>query len=182
MIQIANLYNLTTLKLHKVNRQLIRLSFTGRRGTMLASHAASQLALPACAALGSSPWVAHIKHIVRSYSSEASTVVEVQSVAEYDKIMDQIKESGSLGIIDFTAKWCGPCKAIAPIYQQLSQQYPQVKFMKIDIDNEAVGPVVQEHGITGVPTFTLYKGARKVENFTGARVDLLKSVLQKHSS
>jgi thiol-disulfide isomerase/thioredoxin len=41
-------------------------------------------------------------------------------------------------------------KAIAPIYEQLSKQYPAVKFLKVDIDNEGLMQVVQEHGITGV--------------------------------
>lgn len=41
-------------------------------------------------------------------------------------------------------------KAIAPIYEQLSQQYPHVQFLKIDIDNAAMTEVVNDHGITGV--------------------------------
>eukprot|EP00879_Flechtneria_rotunda_P007102 GHRR01007454.1.p1 GENE.GHRR01007454.1~~GHRR01007454.1.p1 ORF type:complete len:122 (+),score=46.71 GHRR01007454.1:202-567(+) len=83
-------------------------------------------------------------------AAEGSSIQEVQSIGEFSDILNQLKEAGSVGIIDFTAKWCGPCKAIAPVYEQLSKQYPQVKFLKVDIDNEAVGPVVQEHGITGV--------------------------------
>jgi thiol-disulfide isomerase/thioredoxin len=41
-------------------------------------------------------------------------------------------------------------KAIAPIYEQLSQQFPSVAFLKIDIDNADMQPVVNDHGITGV--------------------------------
>lgn len=108
---------------------------------------------------------------------------EVQSTAEFNSVRKQIADDpNAVAIIDFTAKWCGPCKAIAPIYEQLAQQYPGVKFLKVDIDNEGLMEVVQEHGITGVPTFTMYKGPRKVENFTGARIDLLRKVLQQHAS
>lgn len=46
--------------------------------------------------------------------------------------------------------WPTAGKAIAPIYEQLSQQYPHVKFLKVDIDNESLLQVVQDHGITGV--------------------------------
>ncbi|KAF8057131.1 hypothetical protein HT031_006140 [Scenedesmus sp. PABB004] len=106
---------------------------------------------------------------------DASPVHEVASSAEFDGIMQQLKDANGVGIIDFTAKWCGPCKAIAPVFEQLARQYPGVRFLKVDIDNDALATVVQDHGITGVPTFSLYKGARKVENFTGARLDLLKA-------
>lgn len=41
-------------------------------------------------------------------------------------------------------------KAVAPIYEELSQKYPQVKFLKIDIDNQDMQAVVNDHGITGV--------------------------------
>lgn len=41
-------------------------------------------------------------------------------------------------------------KAIAPVYEQLSQQFPQVKFLKIDIDNHDMQAIVNDHGITGV--------------------------------
>eukprot|EP00878_Enallax_costatus_P016209 GHUV01017002.1.p1 GENE.GHUV01017002.1~~GHUV01017002.1.p1 ORF type:complete len:130 (+),score=22.47 GHUV01017002.1:267-656(+) len=117
---------------------------------MLTSQAVSQLAPCASAALLRGSWVTGWRAFRRSYASDGSPILEVKSVADYDKIMNQIKDAGSVGIIDFTAKWCGPCKAIAPIFEQLSKQYPDVKFLKVDIDEEAVAPVVQEHGITGV--------------------------------
>eukprot|EP00882_Tetradesmus_deserticola_P003852 GHRQ01004076.1.p1 GENE.GHRQ01004076.1~~GHRQ01004076.1.p1 ORF type:complete len:158 (+),score=63.72 GHRQ01004076.1:182-655(+) len=136
----------------------------------------------AAALLVSSSWRSGWSSNTRGYSAEGSTVHEVQSTAEFNSIRKQLADNNSAAIIDFTAKWCGPCKAIAPLYEQLSKQYPDVKFLKVDIDNEGLMQVVQEHGITGVPTFTMYKGPRKVENFTGARIDLLRKVLQQHAS
>lgn len=150
---------------------------------VLSHQAAGQLA-PAVLAAARSSWAGSSSLFRRSYAAEAAgpTIQEVKTAQDYDAIMKHLTETGSCGIIDFTAKWCGPCKAIAPIYEELSQKYPQVKFLKIDIDNPDMTAVVNDHGITGVPTFTMYKGPRKVENFTGARVDLLRSVLQKHAS
>lgn len=48
------------------------------------------------------------------------------------------------------ASFCCAGKAIAPIYEELSQKYPQVKFLKIDIDNQDMQSVVNDHCITGV--------------------------------
>jgi len=117
----------------------------------------------------------------RSYASGGSTVKEITTLQEYEAELKQLADSGKLGVIDFTAKWCGPCKAIAPVYEQLSKQHPDVSFYKLDIDNKDVEKVVVEHGITGVPTFTFYKGPRKADSFTGARLDLLKETIEKLS-
>lgn len=149
---------------------------------MLASVVKQSLPSVYVAALLASRWNTGAQSCSRGHATGTSTVHEVESTAEFDSILKELADSNGVGIIDFTAKWCGPCKAIAPIYEQLSQQYKDVKFLKVDIDNDNVAQVVQEHGITGVPTFTMYKGPRKVENFTGARIDLLRKVLQTHAS
>lgn len=89
-------------------------------------------------------------------------------------------ESGQLGVLDFTAKWCGPCRSIAPIYEQLSTQYPNAKFYKVDIDNPDVGEFVSQHGVSSVPTFTFYKGGKQISSFSGAQHQLLKDILAQH--
>ncbi|KXZ51427.1 hypothetical protein GPECTOR_12g389 [Gonium pectorale] len=70
---------------------------------------------------------------------------------------------------------------IAPVFSKLSNQYPSVSFVKIDIDNGALSTTVNDHGITGVPTFVYYKGGRRVESFSGARPDMLEELIKKHT-
>lgn len=111
----------------------------------------------------------------------ADKVIEVSSDKDFTSTLDSTTKSGSLMIVDFTAKWCGPCRMIAPIYSQLSNKYPEVSFVKVDIDNQAVGNTVSDHSITGVPTFVYYKGGRRVESFSGARPDMLEDLIKKHS-
>lgn len=52
---------------------------------------------------------------------------------------------------------------------------------QVDIDTAALEEVVKEYNITGVPTFMFYKGAKRVENFSGARPDMLEELLKKHT-
>ncbi|KAG2445112.1 hypothetical protein HYH02_008979 [Chlamydomonas schloesseri] len=109
-------------------------------------------------------------------------VLEISSDKDFAAKLAEVSGSGSLMICDFTAKWCGPCRMIAPVFSSLSNKYPDVKFVKIDIDNGALGNTVNDHSITGVPTFVYYKGGRRVESFSGARPDMLESLIQKHTS
>ncbi|EFJ51762.1 thioredoxin [Volvox carteri f. nagariensis] len=111
----------------------------------------------------------------------ADKVVELQSDKDFAEKLKAAADSGSLLICDFTAKWCGPCRMIAPIFSQLSNKFNDVSFVKIDIDNPGVSATVNDHSITGVPTFVYYKGGRRVESFSGARPDLLEELIKKHT-
>lgn len=56
----------------------------------------------------------------------------------------------------------------------------QAVFVKVDIDQPSVAQTVNDHSITGVPTFVYYKGGRKVEAFSGARPEMLEELIKKH--
>ena len=71
-------------------------------------------------------------------------------------------------LVDFHATWCGPCKQLAPIVEELANEYAgKAKMAKIDID-EAPG-VASSHGIMAVPTLILFKNGQEVEKLTGGR-------------
>jgi thioredoxin 1 len=84
----------------------------------------------------------------------------------------------TLVVLDFFATWCGPCKVIAPKVSKFSDDYPQAKFFKVDVD-EAVD-VAQELGIRAMPTFLLFKNGKKVSEIVGANERALEAAIQMH--
>ena len=79
---------------------------------------------------------------------------------------DEILKSDKPVLVDFWAPWCGPCKAIGPIVEELSQTFgEQVKFAKCNVDNNPVTP--SKFGIKAIPTLIFFKGGAVVEQITG---------------
>jgi thioredoxin 1 len=71
-------------------------------------------------------------------------------------------------LVDFWAAWCGPCRAVAPILEEISQEYSdKVTVVKIDADSNP--EIMARYGITGLPTISLYQGGKLTKSITGAR-------------
>lgn len=80
-------------------------------------------------------------------------------------------------VVDFFADWCGPCRALSPIVEQLAADFAgRVKIGKVDVDASAEVPT--RYGIRAVPTLILFKDGREVEKITGllAKADLRKKI------
>ncbi|KAJ2500082.1 thioredoxin trx1 [Coemansia sp. RSA 1972] len=69
-------------------------------------------------------------------------------------------------VIDFSATWCGPCKLISPKFAKLSEEHPEVKFVKLDVDE--MGEIAQVYGVAAMPTFKFLHNAKNVDEFVGA--------------
>ncbi len=70
-------------------------------------------------------------------------------------------------VVDFTATWCGPCKLLSPIVEELASEYDgKVKMGKLDVD-ESPG-VAAKYGIRSVPTLLFFKGGEVVDEVRGA--------------
>ncbi|XVF30271.1 hypothetical protein REPUB_Repub16aG0042500 [Reevesia pubescens] len=73
-------------------------------------------------------------------------------------------------VVDMYTQWCGPCKVIAPKFQELSEKYLDVVFLKLDCNQENK-PLAKELGIRVVPTFKILKHNKIVKEVTGAKFD-----------
>ncbi|KAG5849655.1 thioredoxin-like [Anguilla rostrata] len=80
-----------------------------------------------------------------------------------------------LVVVDFTATWCGPCQSIAPFFKELSDKYPDVVFLKVDVDDAA--DVASFCDIKCMPTFQFYKNSEKVDEFAGSNQGKLEEMI-----
>jgi thioredoxin 1 len=70
-------------------------------------------------------------------------------------------------VVDFWAPWCGPCRAIAPILQQLSEEQPGITFTKVNIDDNP--SYASRYGVLSIPTVILFENGEAQETVIGAR-------------
>ncbi|MEW6387276.1 MAG: thioredoxin [Thermodesulfobacteriota bacterium] len=79
----------------------------------------------------------------------------------------EILKSDLPALVDFWAAWCGPCRAIAPVVEELAREYQdKVKVAKMNVDENAKTPA--KYGIRAIPTLIIFKGGQIVEQITGA--------------
>jgi thioredoxin 1 len=83
--------------------------------------------------------------------------------------LEEMKSNGDKLLIDFFAEWCGPCLMLMPRLESFESQFPDVKFVKIDIDKNR--EYVMELGVRSVPTIMVYDGSKIVDTSIGVKPD-----------
>ena len=79
----------------------------------------------------------------------------------------EVLEAEQPTMVDFWATWCGPCRMIGPIFEELSNQYSgKVKFAKVNVDENPKTPA--NYGVRSIPTLIMFKGGKAVDQVVGA--------------
>jgi thioredoxin 1 len=102
--------------------------------------------------------------------------VKVVTDGDFDQ---QILQSDVPALVDFWAAWCGPCRTVGPVVEELAGEYAgKVKVAKLNVDENKQTPT--KYGIRGIPTLILFKGGQVVDQIVGAvPKDRIKDLLDK---
>jgi thioredoxin 1 len=79
----------------------------------------------------------------------------------------EVLNSGVPVLVDFWATWCGPCRSISPIVEELAKEFSgRVKVTKLNVDESPATPT--QYGVRGIPTLILFKGGKVFDQIVGA--------------
>ena len=103
---------------------------------------------------------------------------EVRTTEEFTTVIN----SHHLVLVDFFATWCGPCKLLTPVLEELAHEVHGLKIIKVNVENDAMADVVQQHNVSGMPTLVFYKnGHQHTHHIVGMKnksylLDFIKSL------
>lgn len=114
-----------------------------------------------------------LRSSIALYSTNNGTpVTEIRDLELFAAFTDSQKPS----IVDFYATWCGPCKAIAPVFDKLAGAVPEAQFARVDVDEAP--DVAGQNGVTAMPTILFFKDGKETGKIVGADLQKLIQLIQ----
>ncbi|WP_032120453.1 thioredoxin [Clostridium amazonitimonense] len=93
--------------------------------------------------------------------------------------LEEVEKQEGVVVVDFWAAWCGPCKMLAPVVEELSNEIPGVKFGKVNVDNNP--QISQNFRIASIPTIMVFKDGNVIDTMVGFRPKSeLENMIKKH--
>ena len=86
--------------------------------------------------------------------------------AKNDSFQQEVVDHKGITIVDFYADWCGPCKVVSPILEELSESMKDVKFVKVNVDENQ--ELAAKYSVFSIPTFLIFKDGEVKNQFVGA--------------
>ena len=80
---------------------------------------------------------------------------------------ETVLQSDKPVVVDFWAEWCGPCRMVSPVLEELSNEHETIKFVKLNVDENP--QTAASYRITSIPTLNVYSGGQVVKQIIGAR-------------
>ena len=102
-------------------------------------------------------------------------VKQIDDKSEFDALIAGDK----VVAVDFTAVWCGPCKMIGPVFVKMADEFPNIEFVKVDVDDAE--EIAASQAVSAMPTFKFYKGGAKIDELVGANAEKLKALCAKYN-
>ncbi|KAA8493058.1 Thioredoxin H2-1 [Porphyridium purpureum] len=154
----------------------------GSGGSVDADATASSAPGPASSATTPSPAQSGSNMTGEAAGPPSGSVLEITSGAQ--GLNEVLARSGAtrLVICDYSAPWCGPCRAIAPIYSQMASANPHVSFVSVNSEaSPANAQLARTAGVRGYPTFHAYRNFHKLGELVGANPQQLQHFIEQHA-
>lgn len=84
-----------------------------------------------------------------------------------ENFSSELTGTDELVLVDFWAPWCGPCKMLAPLFEELNQEIDDVKFLKLNVDNDPA--VASRYRVGSIPTLLAFRNGVQVDQLVGFR-------------
>ncbi|GKY93427.1 hypothetical protein MPSEU_000310200 [Mayamaea pseudoterrestris] len=120
-------------------------------------------------------------HGTISASTRSTSARHAVLSIDNEATFDQTISANKMVVIDYSTTWCGPCKVIAPKFDELSNKYTQATFVKVigDASPEA-SKLMKREGVRSVPSFHYFVNGEKVDVVNGANAEAIEAAISKH--